>query len=62
MFSSVKKPDLLVYLHSNLEKIKQNISKRGRKYEQEIMYAYQEILLTLYNKFLLFVSGAIYKN
>ena len=40
MFSSVKKPDLLVYLHSDIKRLQANIKERGRKYEQEIKDKY----------------------
>jgi len=40
MFSSVKKPDLLVYLHSDIKRLQENIKERGRKYEQEIKDKY----------------------
>ena len=36
MFSSIKHPELLIYLHSNIERLQKNIQKRGRKYEQNI--------------------------
>ena len=34
------KPELLVYLYSDVERLQQNIRKRGRSYEQEISDAY----------------------
>ena len=40
MFSSVRKPDLLVYLHSKAERLQENIKKRGRDYEQNIKDEY----------------------
>ena len=40
MFSSVRKPDLLVYLHSKVERLQENIIKRGRYYEQNIKDEY----------------------
>ena len=36
MFSSIKHPELLIYLHSNIERLQKNIQQRGRKYEQNI--------------------------
>lgn len=33
---SLPKPDLLVYLHSDVSRLQQNIQKRGRGYEQNI--------------------------
>jgi deoxyadenosine/deoxycytidine kinase len=32
----IQQPDLLLYLHSPIEKLKWNITNRGRVYEQEI--------------------------
>lgn len=40
MFSSVKKPDLLIYLHADIERLQENIKKRGREYEQNISNNY----------------------
>jgi deoxyadenosine/deoxycytidine kinase len=40
--ASLPKPDLLVYLFLNIDKLKKNIMKRGRIYEQEIEYDYLE--------------------
>ena len=40
MFSSVRKPDLLVYLHSKVGRLQENIKKRGRDYEQNIKNEY----------------------
>lgn len=37
---SLPKPDLLVYLHSDVSRLQQNIQKRGRGYEQNISYDY----------------------
>ena len=36
MFSSIKHPELLIYLHSNIERLQKNIQQRGREYEQNI--------------------------
>ena len=48
MFSSVKKPDLLVYLHSDIKRLQANIKERGREYEQEIK---DEYLKDIENKY-----------
>ena len=40
MFSTVKKPDLLIYLHADVKKLQENIKKRGREYEQNISNNY----------------------
>ena len=34
------KPELMVYLYSDVERLQQNIRKRGRSYEQEISDEY----------------------
>ena len=36
MFSSIKHPELLIYLHSNIERLQKNIQLRGREYEKNI--------------------------
>jgi deoxyadenosine/deoxycytidine kinase len=36
IFSDMPKPELLVYLYSDIERLQANIHKRGRSYEQEI--------------------------
>ena len=36
MLSSLSKPDLLVYLYSDVERLQQNIKNRGRDFEQNI--------------------------
>jgi len=40
MFSTVKKPELLVYIHSSVERLQKNIKERGRDFEQEIENEY----------------------
>ncbi len=42
IISSVPKPDLLVYLYMNVNRLQQNIRHRGRSYEQEIENEYLE--------------------
>lgn len=39
---ALPKPDLLVFLYLDIEKLKQNIIKRGRSYEKEIKNSYLE--------------------
>jgi len=39
---SLPRPDLLIYLYRPIDQLKQNIQKRGRSYEQEIVSAYLE--------------------
>lgn len=40
MMSTVKQPDLLIYLKSGIEHLVANIQKRGREYEQSISIEY----------------------
>ena len=40
IYNSLPKPDLYVYLHSDVDKLLSNIKKRGREYEQEITADY----------------------
>ena len=40
MMSTVKQPDLLIYLKSGIEHLVANIQKRGREYEQSISIDY----------------------
>ncbi|WP_129020972.1 deoxynucleoside kinase [Edaphocola flava] len=48
----VMKPDLLIYLHASISKLKQNIQKRGRSYEQHISTEYLEKVQNAYQPFL----------
>ena len=52
IFESMPKPDLYVYLHSNTEKLLQNIKNRGRDYEQDIQPEYLEKIKNGYFTFL----------
>jgi deoxyguanosine kinase len=45
-------PDILIYLHSPLEKLKQNIKKRNRDYEQQIPDDYLLSLQETYNSYI----------
>lgn len=40
MYSSLPKPELLVYLYVNIDNLQRNIAKRGREYEQNIQAEY----------------------
>lgn len=40
IFSDMPKPELLVYLYSDVDRLQRNIRKRGRSYEQEISNEY----------------------
>jgi deoxyadenosine/deoxycytidine kinase len=42
------RPDLLVYLYLDIPKLKDNIKKRGRDYEQSIQLEYLENIQTGY--------------
>ena len=42
IFESMPKPDLYVYLHSDTNRLLNNIEKRGRNYEQNIEPGYRE--------------------
>ena len=53
MFYNVKKPELLIYIHSDVERLQKNIKKRGRKFELEIK---DEYLKSIENKYLDFLK------
>ncbi|WP_339736856.1 deoxynucleoside kinase [uncultured Sunxiuqinia sp.] len=40
IYEKLPKPDLYVYLHADVDKLMQNITKRGRSYEQNISAGY----------------------
>ena len=42
IYKEMQKPDLYVYLYQNMDRLLQNIKKRGRSYEQEIEAEYLE--------------------
>ena len=52
IFSDMPKPELLVYLYSDVPRLQENIRKRGRSYEQEISDAYLENIQQGYFDFL----------
>lgn len=52
MLSSLLKPDLLVYLYSDVERLQQNIKNRGRDFEQNIS---DEYLRNIQDKYLDFL-------
>ncbi len=52
IFSDMPKPELLVYLYSDVSRLQQNIRKRGRSYEQEIGDAYLDSIQQGYFDFL----------
>lgn len=49
---NIQKPDLLIYLHASISKLKQNIQRRGRSYEQHISNEYLEKVQNAYQPFL----------
>ena len=52
MFSFLSNPDILVYLHANIERLQQNISKRGRNFEQNISNTYLQNIQDKYLDYL----------
>lgn len=46
------KPDIIIYLYNNTEKLLQNIAKRGREYEQEISAEYLSSIQDSYMNYL----------
>ena len=52
MLSSLSKPDLLVYLYSDVERLQQNIKNRGRDFEQNISDEYLQNIQDKYLDFL----------
>lgn len=49
---SLPKPDLFVYLYHNIERLQENIKKRGRSYEQSIPDTYLIKIQTAYFEFI----------
>lgn len=52
MHANLPKPDLLIYLHLGLDKLKENIISRGRSYEQNISKAYLDQIHQAYMGYL----------
>ncbi len=50
--NGLPEPDLFIYLHAPIRKLKDNIQKRGRSYEQEISMEYLEKIQNAYQPFL----------
>ena len=46
------KPDLMIYLHSDVDRLKKNINTRNREYEKNIKVDYLIKLQNVYHKFL----------
>ena len=53
MMSLVRPPDLMIYLRASLPKLRQQIRKRGRSFEQSISDEYLNSLNQLYEEFIL---------
>jgi deoxyguanosine kinase len=52
IYSSLPKPDIYVYLHADVDKLKKNINNRGRLYEKSIK---KEYLLQIQNAYFEFM-------
>jgi deoxyadenosine/deoxycytidine kinase len=52
MFKAITKPDLLIYLYHSVDKLRENIDKRGRSYEKSIAEDYLDSLQKTYLEFL----------
>ena len=52
MLSSLPKPDLLIYLYSNVDRLQKNIKKRGRVFEQKITNEYLQNIQDIYLDYL----------
>lgn len=48
MYNQLPSPDLLIYLHTPIEKLVRNIKKRGREYEQEMDLDYLQAIENKY--------------
>ena len=55
---TLPKPDLLVYLYVNIDRLKNNIKHRGRSYEQEIKNDYLEKIQTGYFEYIKHIPEA----
>lgn len=50
--SGLPEPDLFIYLHAPIRKLKENIQKRGRSFEKDISMDYLEKVQNAYQPFL----------
>jgi len=50
-FDELPKPELLLYVHSNVDRLVKNIQKRGRDYEQEVRKQYLQEVEDLYFRY-----------
>jgi deoxyadenosine/deoxycytidine kinase len=48
----ILQPDLLIYLHSPIEKLQENIRKRNRSYEQQIPDSYLTTIQETYTQYI----------
>lgn len=51
LIRNLKKPDVVVYLQSNIDRLMYNIKRRGRKIERNLTRSYIEELSEVYNNF-----------
>ncbi len=52
MYKEITKPDLYIYLYQNTDRLLQNITKRGREYEQNIQPEYLQKIHDGYSNFI----------
>jgi deoxyguanosine kinase len=52
MLSSLPTPSLLIYLHTNTKRLKENIKKRGREFELDIKDEYLQSIENSYFDYL----------
>ena len=48
IYSRIPKPDLIVYVHSTIDRLVQNIQKRGRDFEQSVRREYLQQVENIY--------------
>ena len=60
IYGSLPKPDIIIYLHLNPERLLQNINKRGRNYERSITIEYLQKIQESYFAFFRQNSGNRY--
>jgi thymidylate kinase len=59
IYPNLPEPDLIIYLHAPLDKLKQNIKNRNRDYEQNIQDDY---LIDLQNAYLQLIKSEKFKT
>ncbi len=52
IYNQIPEPDILIYLDAPIQKLQENIAKRGRSYEKEIKAEYLLKIQNSYNSFL----------